>query len=136
MPYQEVCVRFTGFGSEEDEWINVKKHVRQRSLPCEAAECVVVLPGDLILCFQVLFFLSFTWCRLDRIFGFINGICYSEFLNLLHRKAKNKLFTLMHMFLMFKGGGMMFVDAVAGFLCAMIMTNLRYIFILAFHILR
>ncbi|CAN6461432.1 unnamed protein product [Victoria cruziana] len=48
----EVCVRFTGFGSEEDEWINVKKHVRQRSLPCEAAECVVVLPGDLILCFQ------------------------------------------------------------------------------------
>ncbi|KAF3795916.1 SAWADEE HOMEODOMAIN-like protein 2 [Nymphaea thermarum] len=52
LPYQEVCVRFTGFGSEEDEWINVKKHVRQRSLPCEAAECVVVLPGDLILCFQ------------------------------------------------------------------------------------
>ncbi|XP_072961444.1 protein SAWADEE HOMEODOMAIN HOMOLOG 2-like isoform X1 [Typha angustifolia] len=48
----EVLVRFSGFGVEEDEWINVRKCVRQRSLPCEAAECVAVLPGDLILCFQ------------------------------------------------------------------------------------
>jgi hypothetical protein len=51
---QEVRVRFSGFGAEEDEWINVRKCVRQRSLPCEATECVAVLPGDLILCFQVL----------------------------------------------------------------------------------
>ncbi|GAB2229901.1 hypothetical protein Droror1_Dr00014157 [Drosera rotundifolia] len=48
----EVLVRFAGFGSEEDEWINVRKHVRQRSLPCESTECVAVIPGDLILCFQ------------------------------------------------------------------------------------
>ncbi|GJN34222.1 hypothetical protein PR202_gb22868 [Eleusine coracana subsp. coracana] len=48
----EVRVRFAGFGAEEDEWINVRKCVRQRSLPCEATECVAVLPGDLILCFQ------------------------------------------------------------------------------------
>ncbi|CAA6672084.1 unnamed protein product [Spirodela intermedia] len=48
----EVLVRFSGFGIEEDEWVNVRKCVRQRSLPCEASECVVVLPGDLILCFQ------------------------------------------------------------------------------------
>ncbi|XVF04290.1 hypothetical protein REPUB_Repub05bG0069600 [Reevesia pubescens] len=48
----EVQVRFAGFGPEEDEWVNVCKHVRQRSLPCEASECVAVLPGDLILCFQ------------------------------------------------------------------------------------
>ncbi|XP_052178892.1 protein SAWADEE HOMEODOMAIN HOMOLOG 2 isoform X2 [Diospyros lotus] len=48
----DVLVRFSGFGPEEDEWINVRKHVRQRSLPCEASECVAVLPGDLILCFQ------------------------------------------------------------------------------------
>ncbi|KAK9095713.1 hypothetical protein Scep_027182 [Stephania cephalantha] len=48
----EVRVRFSGFGAEEDEWVNVRKHVRQRSLPCEASECVAVLPGDLILCFQ------------------------------------------------------------------------------------
>ncbi|RCV11270.1 hypothetical protein SETIT_2G172900v2 [Setaria italica] len=48
----EVRVRFSGFGAEEDEWINVRKCVRQRSLPCEATECVAVLPGDLILCFQ------------------------------------------------------------------------------------
>ncbi|XP_026664951.1 protein SAWADEE HOMEODOMAIN HOMOLOG 2 isoform X2 [Phoenix dactylifera] len=50
----EVRVRFAGFGVEEDEWVNVRRCVRQRSLPCEAAECVAVLPGDLILCFQVL----------------------------------------------------------------------------------
>ncbi|KAG1355456.1 protein SAWADEE HOMEODOMAIN [Cocos nucifera] len=48
----EVRVRFSGFGVEEDEWVNVRRCVRQRSLPCEAAECVAVLPGDLILCFQ------------------------------------------------------------------------------------
>lgn len=48
----EVRVRFAGFGVEEDEWVNVRKFVRQRSLPCENAECVAVLPGDLILCFQ------------------------------------------------------------------------------------
>ncbi|KAJ4799993.1 hypothetical protein LUZ62_051239 [Rhynchospora pubera] len=48
----EVRVRFSGFGMEEDEWVNVAKCVRQRSLPCESAECVAVLPGDLILCFQ------------------------------------------------------------------------------------
>jgi hypothetical protein len=55
---QEVRVRFSGFGSEEDEWVNVRSAVRQRSLPCEASECVAVLPGDLILCFQV--FLEWT----------------------------------------------------------------------------
>ncbi|KAH7860393.1 hypothetical protein Vadar_012948 [Vaccinium darrowii] len=48
----DVMVRFAGFGAEEDEWINVRKHVRPRSLPCESTECVAVLPGDLILCFQ------------------------------------------------------------------------------------
>ncbi|GLT55673.1 hypothetical protein SLA2020_287740 [Shorea laevis] len=48
----EVQVRFAGFGPEEDEWVNVQKHIRPRSLPCEASECVAVLPGDLILCFQ------------------------------------------------------------------------------------
>ncbi|XVF78652.1 hypothetical protein PTKIN_Ptkin14bG0152300 [Pterospermum kingtungense] len=48
----EVQVRFAGFGPEEDEWVNICKHIRQRSLPCESSECVAVLPGDLILCFQ------------------------------------------------------------------------------------
>lgn len=48
----EVQVRFAGFGPDEDEWANVRKHIRPRSLPCEATECVAVLPGDLILCFQ------------------------------------------------------------------------------------
>lgn len=49
----EVKVRFAGFGSEEDEWVNIATAIRQRSLPCETTECVAVLPGDLILCFQV-----------------------------------------------------------------------------------
>ncbi|XP_039128615.1 protein SAWADEE HOMEODOMAIN HOMOLOG 2-like isoform X3 [Dioscorea cayenensis subsp. rotundata] len=48
----EVRVRFAGFGAEEDEWVDVVKCVRLRSLPCEASECAVVIPGDLILCFQ------------------------------------------------------------------------------------
>uniref|UniRef100_A0A453Q869 Homeobox domain-containing protein n=1 Tax=Aegilops tauschii subsp. strangulata TaxID=200361 RepID=A0A453Q869_AEGTS len=49
---QEVQVWFSGFGAEEEEWINVCKSVRLRSLPCIATECVGVLPGDLILCYQ------------------------------------------------------------------------------------
>ncbi|KAJ6333142.1 hypothetical protein OIU77_009081 [Salix suchowensis] len=48
----EVLVRFSGFGPDEDEWLDVRRQVRQRSLPCEASECVAVLPGDLTLCFQ------------------------------------------------------------------------------------
>ncbi|KAG0498936.1 hypothetical protein HPP92_003268 [Vanilla planifolia] len=48
----EVRIRFSGFSVEEDEWVNVRKSVRQRSVPCEASECIAVLPGDLILCFQ------------------------------------------------------------------------------------
>lgn len=50
---QEMKVRFGGFNEDEDEWVDVKTGIRQRSLPCEASECVGVLPGDLVLCFQV-----------------------------------------------------------------------------------
>ncbi|XP_051114498.1 protein SAWADEE HOMEODOMAIN HOMOLOG 2-like isoform X2 [Andrographis paniculata] len=49
---QEALVRLSGFGEEEDEWVNIRRHVRQRSLPCESSECVAILPGDLVLCFQ------------------------------------------------------------------------------------
>lgn len=48
----EVLVRFVGFGAEEDEWINVKKGIRQRSVPLENSECHKVKVGDLLLCFQ------------------------------------------------------------------------------------
>ncbi|EPS64920.1 hypothetical protein M569_09857, partial [Genlisea aurea] len=48
----EALVRFSGFGPEEDEWVNIRRHVRLRSLPCESSECAAVLPTDLILCFQ------------------------------------------------------------------------------------
>ncbi|PHT57283.1 hypothetical protein CQW23_05769 [Capsicum baccatum] len=49
---KEVLVWFAGFGAEEDEWVNVRKRVRQRSLPCEASESVTVRPTDVILRFQ------------------------------------------------------------------------------------
>ncbi|XP_057862314.1 protein SAWADEE HOMEODOMAIN HOMOLOG 2 isoform X2 [Cryptomeria japonica] len=48
----EVRVRFAGFGAEEDEWVNVRKAVRQRSIPCEASDCVSIRPGDTVLCFR------------------------------------------------------------------------------------
>ncbi|KAE8056630.1 hypothetical protein FH972_013383 [Carpinus fangiana] len=48
----EVRVRFVGFGAEEDEWLNVKKAVRQRSVPLEHSECHTVKVGDVLLCFQ------------------------------------------------------------------------------------
>ncbi|KAJ0090905.1 hypothetical protein Patl1_12948 [Pistacia atlantica] len=48
----EVCVRFVGFGAEEDEWVNVKKAVRERSVPLEHSDCHKLKGGDLVLCFQ------------------------------------------------------------------------------------
>ncbi|XP_021907752.1 protein SAWADEE HOMEODOMAIN HOMOLOG 2-like [Carica papaya] len=48
----EVRVRFVGFGVEEDEWVNVKNAVRERSIPLEHTECHKLKTGDLVLCFQ------------------------------------------------------------------------------------
>ncbi|KAL7249621.1 hypothetical protein ACSBR1_011751 [Camellia fascicularis] len=48
----EVLVHFAGLGPEEDEWVNICRNVRPRSLPCEPSECAAILPGDLVLCFQ------------------------------------------------------------------------------------
>ncbi|XP_043706078.1 protein SAWADEE HOMEODOMAIN HOMOLOG 1 [Telopea speciosissima] len=48
----EVRVRFIGFGAEDDEWVNVKKAVRERSLPLESSECQKIKVGDLVLSFQ------------------------------------------------------------------------------------
>lgn len=48
----EVRVRFSGFGKEEDEWVNVRTGVRERSIPLEPSECEKVKVGDLVLCFQ------------------------------------------------------------------------------------
>ncbi|KAL5783333.1 hypothetical protein ACOSP7_008362 [Xanthoceras sorbifolium] len=48
----EVCVRFVGFGAEEDEWVNIKKSVRQRSVPLEPSDCPKLKVGDLVLCLQ------------------------------------------------------------------------------------
>ncbi|KAK9273270.1 hypothetical protein L1049_018077 [Liquidambar formosana] len=48
----EVRVRFVGFGAEEDEWVNVKKAVRERSVPLEHSECQKIKVGDIVLCFQ------------------------------------------------------------------------------------
>uniref|UniRef100_A0A7C8ZHT6 Homeobox domain-containing protein n=1 Tax=Opuntia streptacantha TaxID=393608 RepID=A0A7C8ZHT6_OPUST len=48
----EVLVRFVGFGAEEDEWVNVKNDVRERSIPLENWECHKVKPGDVMLCLQ------------------------------------------------------------------------------------
>ncbi|XP_020575245.1 protein SAWADEE HOMEODOMAIN HOMOLOG 1-like [Phalaenopsis equestris] len=48
----EVRVRFNGFGPEEDEWVNVRKSVRERSIPMESSECWKVKEGDIVLCFR------------------------------------------------------------------------------------
>ncbi|KAJ1409809.1 SAWADEE domain [Sesbania bispinosa] len=48
----EVHVRFVGFGAEEDEWVNVKNSVRERSVPFENTECSNLKVGDPVLCFQ------------------------------------------------------------------------------------
>ncbi|KAL6547554.1 hypothetical protein OROHE_009259 [Orobanche hederae] len=48
----EVCVRYVGFGAEEDEWVNVKNNVRERSIALEHSECDKLNVGDRVVCFQ------------------------------------------------------------------------------------
>ncbi|KAK8946080.1 hypothetical protein KSP40_PGU015951 [Platanthera guangdongensis] len=48
----EVCARFTGFGPEEDEWVNAREAVRDRSIPMEPSECWRVKEGEIFLCFR------------------------------------------------------------------------------------
>ncbi|KAF7817102.1 protein SAWADEE HOMEODOMAIN-like protein 1-like [Senna tora] len=48
----EVRVRFVGFGAEEDEWVDIKNAVRERSVPLENTECSNLKMGDPVLCFQ------------------------------------------------------------------------------------
>lgn len=55
---QEVRVRFAGFGHEEDEWVNVKRRVRERSVPLEPSECDRLNVGDAVMCFRVSFLFS------------------------------------------------------------------------------
>ena len=50
---QEVRVRFAGFGYEDDEWVNVKRRVRERSVPLEPSDCPKANVGDPLLCFKV-----------------------------------------------------------------------------------
>ncbi|XP_070012578.1 protein SAWADEE HOMEODOMAIN HOMOLOG 1-like isoform X1 [Nicotiana sylvestris] len=48
----EALVRFVSLGSEEDEWVNIRKAVRERSVTLENSECNKLKVGDLVLCFQ------------------------------------------------------------------------------------
>ncbi|XP_022150667.1 protein SAWADEE HOMEODOMAIN HOMOLOG 1-like [Momordica charantia] len=45
-------VRYAGFGKDEDEWVNVARGVRERSIPLESSECYRVKVGDLVLCYR------------------------------------------------------------------------------------
>lgn len=49
----EVRCRFAGFRCDHDEWVNVKRGVRERSIPLEPSECDRVKVGDRILCFRM-----------------------------------------------------------------------------------
>lgn len=48
----EVRVRFAGFGHDEDEWVNVRRGLRERSIPLEPSECHKVQVGDLVLAYR------------------------------------------------------------------------------------
>ncbi|KAK6914829.1 SAWADEE domain [Dillenia turbinata] len=48
----EARIRFAGFGYADDEWVNVKRGIHERSIPLEPTECHLVKVEDLVLCFQ------------------------------------------------------------------------------------
>lgn len=51
---QEVLVRFAGFSRKDNEWLNVKNAVRERSIQLQPNECGTVNTGDAVVCHQVL----------------------------------------------------------------------------------
>lgn len=48
----EVRVRFAGFRNDQDEWVSVRRGLRERSIPLDPSECDKVEVGDLVLCFK------------------------------------------------------------------------------------
>ncbi|XP_051137279.1 protein SAWADEE HOMEODOMAIN HOMOLOG 1-like [Andrographis paniculata] len=48
----EVCVRYVGLCPEENEWVNAKDSLRERSVALDHSECRKVKVGDLVVCFQ------------------------------------------------------------------------------------
>lgn len=58
---KEVRVRFVGFGADEDEWVNVKNAVRERSVPLEPSDCHKLKVGGHVLCFQVILNSLLSW---------------------------------------------------------------------------
>lgn len=48
----EVRVRFCGFSHDQDEWVNVRRGLRERSIPLVPSECHKVKVGDLLLCYR------------------------------------------------------------------------------------
>lgn len=89
---QEVRVRFVGFGAEEDEWVNVKNDVRERSIPLENWECLKVNAGEMMLCLQVSLII-FRCCLLFM------GTCFIGY-TFWCRNEKIKLYIMMHLFWM------------------------------------
>lgn len=47
-----IRVRFSGFSHDEDEWVNARNGIRERSIPLVASECHKVKVGDLCLCYR------------------------------------------------------------------------------------
>ncbi|KAL3528699.1 hypothetical protein ACH5RR_008021 [Cinchona calisaya] len=48
----EVRVRYGGYDKDQDEWLNVKRAIRERSIPLDDSECERVKVGDHVLCFR------------------------------------------------------------------------------------
>ncbi|KVH97991.1 hypothetical protein Ccrd_023805 [Cynara cardunculus var. scolymus] len=48
----EVRVRFCGFSHDQDEWVNVRRGLRERSIPLVPSECHKVKVGDHLLCYR------------------------------------------------------------------------------------
>lgn len=48
-------MRFAGFRNDQDEWVSVRRGLRERSIPLDPSECDKVEVGDLVLCFKVNF---------------------------------------------------------------------------------
>ncbi|CAL5390603.1 unnamed protein product [Camellia sinensis] len=93
----EVRVRFIGFGSEEDEWVNVKKAIREHSLPLEHSKCGKLEVGDLIVAVTLALLIGLllldqrqsTLLDWSKCFYIINGI--AQGLLYLHQDSRMRI---------------------------------------------
>lgn len=147
-------MRFAGFRNDQDEWVSVRRGLRERSIPLDHSECDKVEVGDLVLCFRVNFHIyplpllhisCILYYMVSKLLQLTASCWFKDFCSLRNRNTKIDkqrldpldtnvifsrkttimLYTAMHTLLTSKEENMILQDAGASLLFGMTTITLR-----------